>query len=129
MEREIASVAAACAMRGFRYLAFPPIVFDAPVVAIDEVVVTGSPLTARLPDGSFALAWVRSAASGLTLRIATIGPGGALGTAADLATATSFTDLRVTPMPGGLAFVWTDGTGGTTIANVACQPPTSRPDR
>ncbi len=31
MEREIANVAAACAMRGFRYLAFPPIVFDAPL--------------------------------------------------------------------------------------------------
>ena len=31
MEREIANVAAACAMHGFRYMAFPPIVFDAPV--------------------------------------------------------------------------------------------------
>lgn len=30
MEREIANVAAASAMRGFRYMAFPPIVFDAP---------------------------------------------------------------------------------------------------
>lgn len=29
MEREIANVAAASAMRGFRYLAFPPIVFAA----------------------------------------------------------------------------------------------------
>lgn len=31
MEREIANVAAACAMRGFRYLAFPPIVFESPL--------------------------------------------------------------------------------------------------
>lgn len=30
MEREIGSVAAASAMRGFRYMAFPPIVFEAP---------------------------------------------------------------------------------------------------
>ena len=34
MEREIANVAAACAMRGFRYMAFPPIVFDAPMIAV-----------------------------------------------------------------------------------------------
>lgn len=30
MEREIANVAASCAMRGFRYMAFPPIVFEPP---------------------------------------------------------------------------------------------------
>jgi serine/threonine-protein kinase len=103
--------------------------FTAPEVAVDEAIVSGSPVTARLPDGSFVLAWVRSAASGLTLRSAPIGAGGALGAASDLATAASFGDLRVTQMPEGLAFVWTDGTGGSTIANVVCQPPTSRPDR
>lgn len=32
MEREIANVAAASGMRGFRYMAFPPIVFEAPLV-------------------------------------------------------------------------------------------------
>ncbi len=31
MEFEIANIAAACSMRGFRYMAFPPIVFDEPV--------------------------------------------------------------------------------------------------
>lgn len=31
MESEIANIAAACSMRGFRYMAFPPIVFDEPV--------------------------------------------------------------------------------------------------
>lgn len=36
MEREIANIAAACAMRGFRYLAFPPIVFDAPLEPLPE---------------------------------------------------------------------------------------------
>ena len=34
MEREIANVAAACAMHGFRYLAFPPIVFDTPPIRL-----------------------------------------------------------------------------------------------
>ncbi len=33
MEYEIANVAAACSMRGFRYMAFPPIVFEALPVA------------------------------------------------------------------------------------------------
>lgn len=103
--------------------------FTAPEMAVDDPIVSGSPTTARLPDGSFVVAWVRSVASGLTLRIAPVGPGGALGAAADLATASSFTDLRVTQMPEGLAFAWTDGNGATTIAKVACQPPTSRPDR
>jgi hypothetical protein len=34
MEREIANVAAASAMRGFRYMVFPPIVFDAPAIEV-----------------------------------------------------------------------------------------------
>ncbi len=38
MEREIANVAAACAMRGFRYMAFPPIVFDAPQIEVSPPV-------------------------------------------------------------------------------------------
>ncbi len=35
MEREIANVAAASAMRGFRYMTFPPIVFDTPLVRLE----------------------------------------------------------------------------------------------
>lgn len=31
MESEIANIAAACSMRGFRYMAFPPIAFEEPV--------------------------------------------------------------------------------------------------
>ncbi len=33
MEREIANVAAASGMRGFPYMAFPPIIFDQPLIA------------------------------------------------------------------------------------------------
>ncbi len=103
--------------------------FTAPETATEDAVVSGSPLTARLPDGTFVLAWVRALATSLTLRVAPIGPRGVLGAPSDLATAAAFTDLRVTQLPTGLAFVWTDGVEATTIANVVCQPPTSLPDR
>ena len=48
MEREIANVAAACAMRGFRYMAFPPIVFDQPVMRV-EVATLGGAVKAAEP--------------------------------------------------------------------------------
>ena len=103
--------------------------FAAAETATDDAVVTGSPLTTRLPDGTFVLAWVRPLGSALTLRIAPIGPGGVLGKISDLASAVAFHELRVTRLPAGLVFVWGDGLGATTIADVVCQPPTSLPDR
>jgi len=52
MEREIANVAAACAMRGFRYLAFPPIVFDAPLELLPTQVSDQDGRASRLTDAA-----------------------------------------------------------------------------
>ena len=49
MEREIANIAAASAMRGFRYMVFPPIVFEAaPVVTVSLSALT--PMAAVMPE-------------------------------------------------------------------------------
>ncbi|HSO34110.1 MAG TPA: serine/threonine-protein kinase [Labilithrix sp.] len=105
------------------------VAFTPSQLAVDEAIVSYSPLTARLPDGSFVLAWVRWSANGGTLRVARVGPGGALEAPSDIAAGATFAQLRATPAPGGLAFTWSDGSGNATIATVACQPPASQSDR
>lgn len=103
--------------------------FAAPRVALDDPLVNARPITTRLPDGSFAVAWLTSNGGAPTLRVSPVGEGGALTGPSDVGTDGVFRDLAATSTPRGIDFSWHDGAGGARVAHVTCQPPTSRPDR
>ena len=99
---------------------------SAPRIAIDDPLTLEPPLTARLPSGDWAVAWVASSGGLSTLRVSPIGPGGVLTGPTDVATLARFVQPQVTSGKSGLHFSWheTDGSGATVakIVRVACAP-------
>ena len=75
-------------------------------VAIDEPAASARPLTARLPDGRWVVAWLATSGGTPMLRVAPIGAGGELGRPADVAPLSSFTELHATAGDHGIELSW-----------------------
>jgi hypothetical protein len=94
----------------------------APKVAIDEAVLTDSPVAARLPNGTFAVMWVATVGGIAKLRASPIGPDGALTGPTTLASGASFAGLTATSSDLGLDLVWRESPTSTRVARVSCAP-------
>lgn len=98
---------------------------SAPKTAVDEIAMDYRPVTARLPTGSYAAAWVGSAKGAPTLRIAPLAPNGDLVGPANVATLpTKVEALTAATSERGIALSWreADASGARTakIAQVTC---------
>jgi hypothetical protein len=93
-----------------------------PKVAIEEVVPSNAPATARLPNGTFAVIWVAAAGGVAKLRASPIGPDGALTGPTTLASGASFAGLTATASDLGFNLVWHESATSTRVARVSCTP-------
>jgi serine/threonine-protein kinase len=95
-------------------------VVGAPKVAVDEAVLTNAPLTARLPNGAFAVMWVATVGGVAKLRASPVGPDGALTGPTTLASGASFVGLTATSSDLGVDLVWSESPTSTRVARVSC---------
>jgi serine/threonine protein kinase len=92
--------------------------FSPAKVAIDEPLGPRAPVTARLPDGRWLVAWIASTGGVSSLRASPIGPGGSLTGPTDIAKAASIDGLRMTSTGEGVDFSWYEGDGTVRISRV-----------
>ena len=93
--------------------------FSAPRVAVDEPLASRAPVTARLPDGTWVVAWVASSGGPVTLRVAPVGLGGVLGRALDVATGGRIDGVRATATGRGIDLWWYESDSLVRIAEIA----------
>jgi hypothetical protein len=102
--------------------------FTPPKVMADEALVDMAPMTARLPDGTWAVAWFAASAGLPTLRVSPLGANGVLTGPSDVAK--DIPDrgrLWATATQDGIAFYWYGSSGKVDIARVLCDAPKPKP--
>jgi hypothetical protein len=75
-------------------------------------------VTARLPDGTWVVAWVASSGGPVTLRVAPVGAGGVLGRATDVATGGRIDGVRAASTGKGVDLWWYESDSLVRIAEV-----------
>jgi hypothetical protein len=94
--------------------------FTPPRMAVDDPLAPVVPVTARLPTGSWVVAWVASRGGPNAVRISPIGPHGALTGPTDIAKATTVTELRAAATDTGVTLWWRETDKIVRVARVAC---------
>ncbi len=95
--------------------------FSTPKMAVDEPLAPRAPITARLPDGSWMVAWIASTGGVSTLRASPIGAAGALIGPSDLATSGRIDALGMESTAKGIAVWWQESETAVRIAEVTCR--------
>jgi serine/threonine protein kinase len=94
--------------------------FSAPRVVADEPLSARAPIASRLPDGRWSVTWIAARGGESVLRVAPVGSDGALGAPSEIAVASAFPQLAVTPTRRGLAFTWRGADARAHVAEVIC---------
>ena len=94
--------------------------FSAPKVLLDEPLSPRRPVTARLPDGSWTVAWVTSTGGLSALSVARIGPGVTLTGVSKLATSAAVDGLQAMSTDRGVDYWWQEDDHTVRIAKVVC---------
>lgn len=92
-------------------------------IAIDEPLSPRQPVTARLPNGTWAVAWVASAGGRSTLRVSPIGTEAALTGPSTITTSAAIDRLNAISTERGIDYWWHEDDKTVRIARVSCKTP------
>ncbi len=96
--------------------------FSPPSVAIDEPLSPRPPVTAQLPNGTWAVAWIASTGGPSTLRVSPIGPDATLTSPSEITKSARIDGLRAISTDRGIDYFWREDDHTVRIARVSCAP-------
>jgi hypothetical protein len=97
--------------------------FSAPKALLDEPLSPRRPVTARLPDGSWIVAWVTSTGGMSALSAARVGPGVTLTGVSQITTSAAIDSLQAMSTDRGIDYWWQEDDRTVRIARVVCAKP------